>query len=135
MGKYEFIKTGNLVPVHKELIIDYENGYNGAVKQLIFKIYPFTVKEKTMLQQSNAEGTKLLEKEETREQGEKLITDATYDATYVILKKDDPEVDIETVKQIPFVWLNKIIYKALEFEGVTEKQIKDITSKKALDQS
>lgn len=134
MGKYDFIKDKNIVAVHKNLSLEYESDYSGKTETIDIRVYPYTVEEKLKFKNKNDEGSKLMESsdENEKKQGTDMIQEATYEAVFDVLKKDDKDVTLEHVKKMPEAWLDKIIFKALEFEGITEEQIKEQTSKKDL---
>lgn len=125
MGKYDFIKTENIVSVHKVLKLEYEAGYSGSKKELIVKVYPYTVEEKLNLANLNEQLKAAKTDEEIKSYSEELnIKSALY-----VLQKDDEEADEEVVKKLPAEWINKLTYKALEFEGFEENQLKDLAKK------
>jgi len=125
MGKYEFIKNKNIVSVHKTLKLSYEEDFNGETKEIEVRIYPYTVEEK--LEISNmAEEAQALSKSENKEdieKAKKLYDRIATLSAYYILKKDDKDIDEETVNKMPNEWLNQIATKALEFEGITKDKL------------
>ena len=131
MGKYDFIKDKHIVPVHKNLSLEYEADYNGKTETIDVRVYPYTVEEKLKFKNKNDEGSKLMESkdEKEKEHGIDLVQEATYEAVFDVLKKDDNEITLDHIKKMPESWLDKIIFKALEFEGITEEQIKDKSKK------
>ena len=129
MSKYEFIKTSNIVSQAKTLTLKYDQDYSGELKTLDVNVYPYTVEEKLHLQNMHKESEKLT-KEGNIEEANKKQEAATYESAFMVFKKDDKEVTLEIVKKMPTDWLTKVIYKALEFEGVTEKQIEAQLTKK-----
>jgi hypothetical protein len=134
MSKFDFIKDKNIVPVHKILTLEYETEYSGNTEQIDIRIYPYTLAEKLAFKNKNDEASKLREskKEEDVKRANDLIQEATYEAVFAVLKKDDPTTTLTHVKKLPETWLDKIIFKALEFEGIDEEKIREQTQKKEL---
>ncbi len=126
MSKYDFIKDKNIVPVHKKLVLKYEADYSGNEQELEINVYPFTVKEKLQFKNESTEATKLMKSKNviSKKSGEELMLTATYNSVFAVLKKDDKDITIDIVKKMPDSWYDKIIFKSLEFEGITEEQIK-----------
>jgi len=135
IGKYDFIKTENIVSVHKLLKLEYEKDYSGQKQELLVKVYPYTVEEKLELTNLNKKLQKLLKQDNYDEKEVEILNEEIMikSALYV-LKKDDPSVDEEIVKKMPKDWRIKLSYKALEFEGFEEDQLKKL-SKKEIDKS
>ena len=71
-----------------------------------------------------------LRKEGKEAEATKLQEEATFESGFLVFKKDDPTIELDTVRLMPTEWLTKVIYKALEFEGITEKQIEKQIEKK-----
>lgn len=121
MSKYEFLKSESIIPLHKTLSLEYEKGYNGELKTVEFNVYPFTVKEKLEIQNMYNKAKKLLESKskKDKEDGIELSKDIDDKSTYFILRKDDPETTMDIVKKLPIKWKEKLMLKAMEFEGVS----------------
>lgn len=129
MGKYEFIKTANIVPIRKVLELEYEDGYGGEIKKLKINVYPFTVEEKITYKNMEEE-IKLLkdsEDEKNKKLSVSMSEDLSYQMCYDIIKKDDKEATLEIIKKFPINWISEIIFKALEFEGVSKEDIEKVT--------
>ena len=133
MGKYDFIKTENIVSVHKLLKLEYEKNFTGEKQELLVKVYPYTVAEKLELTNLNNRAQELInDKNADPAEVDSISNELNHKSAYFILKKDDANIDMETVSKIPKEWINKLIYKALEFEGLTEDQLNSL-SKKEID--
>jgi len=131
MSKYDFIKSRNIVPVHKVYTWEYEVDYEGKVEKLEMKIYPFTVEEKLKIQTMSEDGSKLYKSKnpEERARGEKMLADSAELSALTILKKDDPEITAETIARLPSYVKTDIFYMALEFEGIKREVIEEKVKK------
>ena len=131
MGKFEFIKTKNIVPVAKKIKLQYEEDYRGEVKEIEIKVYPYTVGEKLELQNLYKQIEEL--KDQLKNDNDpkliELYEDLTYRSAFFILKKNDPTLVEEDMKKFPKEWLQPLTYKVLEFEGIDEETIKERTKK------
>ena len=133
MGKYDFIKTENIVSVHKLLKLEYEKEYTGEKQELLVKVYPYTVQEKLELSNLNDALKKLLDDDNAdAKEVELLNEELNYKSAFYILRKDDKEITEDIIKKLPKDWINKLVYKTLEFEGFTEEQLNSL-SKKEID--
>ena len=131
MSKYDFIKDRNVVQTHNNLQLKYEVDYSGEIKTIDVKIYPYTVEEKLLIK-TKTENIEQLQKTNP-EQAEKLAEENLYESVLYILKKDDNGATIEHVRSMPMAWLNDLTFAALEAEGITREQLKEISEKKEAD--
>lgn len=131
MGKYDFINTANIVPLPKTLVYKYQDGYEGMEKEITFKIYPYTVEEKLEMQNKNKliRGHLDTKTEEGTTKANKLLEELGYTSAYYVLKKEDKDIKMETIKKLPISLIDEIAFKALEFEGITKDSIKEQSKK------
>lgn len=110
-----------LSPTAKQITFKAENSEGKEVDATFF-IYPFTTDEKLQLRQ--------LQEEANNTEDEEKQLEVTTRVVHMILRKSIEELTIDEVKQnIPTQWFDDIISKALEHEGVEQKEIEDIKKK------
>ena len=130
LGRFDFIKTENIVPIHKTYVWKYEQGYNGQIKELKFNIWPYLLEEKLEVQSLTKKMTALSNGTESeKEQSLEMANEIINKAAYYILKKEDKDVSMETVEKIPTDVKNELMLTALEFEGFTREQMDDAAKK------
>ena len=132
MSKYKFLEQKNIVPVHKTLVLEYEEEYSGEKQELITKIYPFTLEEKMKIKNKTDKVSEDLksDNETIVENARKEQEENTYKTIHMVLVKDDPTITTDIIKRMPDDWYDKIVMKALEFEGITEDVMKENLKKK-----
>ena len=118
----------NITPTGKNIVLKYEEGYNGTEKEVTMRIYPLTVKEKIDVQHLNDELQILLKVKEPTEAQEKAIIELNNNINtkyaFYSVRKVIEDVTEEFIKDsFPKAWYMDIFKATLAAEGIDPKKI------------